>query len=150
MCYLYVQQVLRPKDYIPSWIKTGSVICCTHLCCQVCPKWRVHIRTCHWEASSSFFSMYFWWNLCPLYLLAYQVSVTTGELGLSCCVLVMLSECSLASCVGWFNKTICTTPEGSGVGTVWQYICVWVGEQWVGVKACVIAWSFRALDMKTT
>ena len=76
-----------------------------------------------------FFSMYFWWNLCPLYLLAYQVSVTTGDLGLSCCVLVMFFECSLASCVGWFNMTICTTPDGSGVGTVCEYICVWVGEQ---------------------
>ena len=30
--------------------------------------------------------MYYWWNLCALYLLACQVRVTVGDSGLCCCV----------------------------------------------------------------
>ena len=36
--------------------------------------------------------MYLWWSLCALYLLACQVRVTVGDLGLCCCVCVTSFE----------------------------------------------------------
>ena len=49
---VYVEPVLRSKDYVWSWMKIGSVIyACTHLYRRVCLQWRVYM-----PLGASFFS----------------------------------------------------------------------------------------------
>ena len=55
--------------------------------------------------------MYLWWNLCTLYLLACQMRVPVGDLGLCCCVCVML-----------WNHTN-KNPQTKGVKNNWVNWC---------------------------
>ena len=69
---LYVEPVLRSKDYVRSQIKVSSVICLYKPVSPSVPEMEgVYVPL----GGILFLRMYLWWSLCTLYLLACQVEL---------------------------------------------------------------------------
>ena len=92
---LYVQPVLRPKDYVRCWIKIGSVVC---LYTPVSPD--LPEMEDVYDAEGQFLCVLYVLFFMCLYLLACQVRVIVGDSGLCCCVSCLST---LISFVSWFS-----------------------------------------------